>query len=199
MQTQPTFVPKKFRQSYLKLERAKKHLKELNHELELFSERTPIRLVWESVPWDTRLSKIYDEEFDIVGLVVRTDEIIPDNIAPIIGDIVHNLRSALDVMMFDIVKTACPSVNENAIAFPMSSKESGLNTQIKKRSINKVEEKHQSLIKAWEPYPNGKFNIYALHELNNIDKHRTIIPTIAGVEYSQTQAFFGNNFEYYGQ
>lgn len=40
------------------------------------------------------------------------------------------------------------------------------------------------LVKAWEPFAGGRAGLYELHHMDIIDKHRSIIPTMTGAEFS---------------
>src|SRR3954447_22792037 len=89
MNAEPFLGPK------LKLERAKRHVHELDVALSAYVARNPCVLIGEGDPkgggWRVRVS-------------VR--EPPPEEAAVIIGDIIHNLRSALDLLVNDLAALA---------------------------------------------------------------------------------------------
>jgi hypothetical protein len=96
--------PTKFSASYLKVQRAEKHQAELRSEVQTYFDSKPLTVVWENIPWSERFAKSFKANTELVGAVVRIEKAVPDRLAPIIGDVVHNLRSALDIMMCDAVE-----------------------------------------------------------------------------------------------
>lgn len=182
-------VPHSFRASYLKLDRANKHMGELQTQVTDYIAAKPFRFAWEAVPWTDNFAKIHPRDACLIGLVPRVCVAIPETLAPIIGDVVHNLRSALDIMMFELVSDDVPLEKRRRVAFPFWEGERG-----KARAMQCVDFNPEiaSLVNAWEPYPGGRSRLYALHDLWNMDKHRSIIPTMGGVEFSEGRALCGH-------
>jgi hypothetical protein len=46
------------------------------------------------------------------------------------------------------------------------------------------------LVEALEPYKGGRFGLRALHELDNLDKHKLLIPSVAQLRIDRLEAFF---------
>jgi hypothetical protein len=104
----------------------------------------------------------------------------------LIGDIAHNLRSALDALMWQLIILnghPDPSVFKNPRpAFPIfedfkSTKQDCWVQKGRKHVDGRVRPEHAVVIEQCQPYHTRKerFSIstlWALHELNNVDKHK---------------------------
>ncbi len=178
------FQPARFRASYLKLARAKKHFSELKDEIDTYLAYRPLEMIWEPISWESRYSSIYPQDTPLLGLVAHISHVIPESLAPIIGDTVHNLRSALDIMMCELVSNIDPSLSKKA-HFPFWEDESKKREALTRSRVGVAGDGIVDLIGQWQPYRRGASRLYALHELDNCDKHRSIIPAITGAEFSK--------------
>ena len=164
----PTF----FRGSRLKIERAKKHLHELEHEVGIFLKSGPARY---QVSIPTEITKT-NEGFQIP--IEKKWEIdgVPETLGPIIGDVIHNLRSALDLMASDLAR-----INErspNGVYFPFSDKPEGLDKMIKDKNFNRAGLNAIAILQSWRPYRGGNAALRAIHDLDVQDKHQMLIPSV---------------------
>jgi hypothetical protein len=144
----------------VKIERAKKHLADLERDIAVFRSKS--------------LNVVRRQQNTLTG---QTDELlnIPvlsfDAIAAA-GDVIQNLRSALDHLAYQLVLVGGGSPGTHTcfpIAKDFSAYESG--------RARKVEGMRQDAIKAIDdlkPYKGGNDAFWKIHELNNIDKHRVI-------------------------
>lgn len=148
----------------LKVERANEHIGQLNAEIRNFSERKPYRIVLEA-----------HANPGMAAFTIRIKESIPERFALIIGDIVHNLRAALD-------QTACAIIpngtTDRDAAFPIAWSQSTLETAIEKRHIDRADPKAVNLIRSLKPYNGGNDHLTGLRDLDDTDKHRLLIPVI---------------------
>jgi hypothetical protein len=156
----------------VKTEWAKKHLRDLAAESLTLKQTTvvtadektgvpphPIAMLWGDFPNVPTIS------FDAVCLA---------------GDVIHNLRAALDHLAQQLALLNTPTLTQEKlrlIEFPIAE----TFAKYKKSKAGKVEGIHPDAIKAidtLEPYGdgNGKFSalLWRLHALDNIDKHRTL-------------------------
>jgi hypothetical protein len=106
----------------------------------------------------------------------------------IIGDAVHNLRSALDHLACALAELENPTASEtghSGIEFPIYISEGKFN-RTGAAKIKKLATPAQDEIKSLQPYKagdNARFqHLWALHQLDIIDKHRRI--SIMGGRYS---------------
>lgn len=176
--------PNKFSASREKLGRARKHIEELKIEAGKYIAADPVTLSWEPTPWVPRLAGTVEPDANVIGLIPRIRVPMPAPLSPMIGDVVHNLRSALDVMMFELISDD-PRVKLRSIEFPFRKSENGTATGIK---CLRFAPRFAELAEAWQPYPRGKYRLHALHDMWNTDKHRTLIPVLSGLVFSESYA-----------
>jgi len=159
---------KPFEASQLKIDRAKFHLQELRGEITAFFAKDPFAIVCEHIP---------ELQFPTVAFRIRIRNEVPAHLAPIIGDIVHNLRTSLDVLACDIVRiTSGPDASVDGVYYPFCSEKSDLNNMIKKRRLHRSGRAVIEAIKATAPYRGGNDGLRAIHDLDVQDKHQALIP-----------------------
>jgi hypothetical protein len=180
----------KFVASRLKTKRAAQHFDELSGEIAAYMATSPLRLTWEAISWSARFDAIYPPNSQLVGLISRIQVPVPDKLAPIVGDVVHNLRSALDIMMTEIILGFDPTASavERQLCFPMWESAADKKKALRKSNVSRADPMVAKLVEAWEPFRGGRSRLFTLHELWNLDKHRSIIPVMSGAEYSQSMA-----------
>lgn len=147
----------------IKVERAKKHISDLHREIGAFLDSKPYAVV----------KKI--DAGKVLYIVAKVTE-TPSEISAIVGDAIQNLRSALDHLMIQLLLVKLETeTTERELQFPVrdtadkyKSKLDGLEQSLRKDAIDALRnvQAHQG--------GNGH-DIWVLHRLNNIDKHRTII------------------------
>ena len=96
--------------------------------------------------------------------------------ALIIGDVLHNLRGALDLLYFQLVTEGTAS---SRTRFPITQGRQELSGFIqgalKQQQITNVIA--ELLMNTIKPYETGNPTLWALRELNDRDKHKLLIPT----------------------
>lgn len=156
-----------FRQSRLKVEWANEHI----HDLYLLLDAFPR---WDFYTVDV---KAYKRD-TLVHVNVDHYRIPLYEWALRIGDILHNLRSALDVAYFSAVKFA--SGIKPTRQFPIregrKELEVSINGGLKKQSG--TEAICALLLDTIKPYKAGNYTLWALHELNILDKHKLLVPML---------------------
>jgi hypothetical protein len=156
----------------LKVERAKSHANDLYREIQAFLARDPYHFVLERHPNRSQETK--------PCFVFRAREKIPIMWLAMIGDAVHNLRAALDLMICDIV--ALHGGSRDDARFPFGSNvekfESVLKGKIQKPTPQ-IGSDILDMIRALKPYTGGNADLRGLHDLDIIDKHR--LPILATV------------------
>src|SRR5579864_4992836 len=88
----------------LKIERAKEHIRDLDAAIKRFVQEQPYTL-------GAKPHRI--PEIEHTTLYVAEVKPIPDCISLIVGDAIHNLRSALDHLMWQLVEAAGGSPDRN--------------------------------------------------------------------------------------
>lgn len=157
----------------LKIERAKRHIQELAAEVSAFNSRSPYAVV-----------KNLDSQTGDIVFKLKIIEGIPRTWGPIIGDVIHNIRSSLDLLFCAVVRKCDPTrqsykhvhfvVRETKEKF-----EADLPANIKGASPDAIK-----LIHDLKPYKAGNDPLWRLHGLDILDKHQAIIPV-----WSRYEAF----------
>lgn len=174
-----------FGSSRSKVARAKKHFTELVGLVEGFQSLNPYERVTEN-------------DLNRAGFVVhkiRTTQPLPESIGNVLGDLVGNLRSALDVAAYDIA-IASGKTNPKFTAFPFAG-----NIHQMANSLGRskdLPEKIQPLFCGFQPYLGGDDLLWLLNELCVSDKHKVVIPMGVGMMRQQASvrtigAFFMPN------
>jgi hypothetical protein len=148
----------------MKLERAKRQMKELGDALRSFFRTKPYKFSGKPNPKSREVAYTMDS--------VKP---IPPEIPLIAGEIIQNLRSALDHLAYQLylLGTKGGKVNKN-IAFPIAENKL-IYDEIKPRRIKGMSSAAIAAIDAVQPYGGGNDVLWQLHALNNIDKHRLIL------------------------
>jgi hypothetical protein len=147
-----------------KIDRAKQHLEELQKEISVFFKLQPYRI---STKRDPKTKRLIYYLTDVMS--------VPDKIALISGDIVQNLRSALDHLAYDLfMKENKETLSAKHIYFPI---EKDLQTyeREKVRKTKGISSDKLKLIDSIRPYKGGNDTLWAIATLNNIDKHRLLM------------------------
>jgi hypothetical protein len=145
-----------------KIERAKKHVHDLDRAKLAFLASDPYTVVTE----------FYSETGNSVSFLDRCDP-IPDPIPLIAGDAAHNLRSALDHLTVALVEANHGTVGRRT-AFPICE-------CVEKYIANSpgqtegIRQEAKKVIDGLKPYQGGNNVFWGIHELDRIDKHRVLI------------------------
>lgn len=150
----------------LKIDRAGKHIADLDN---LFREHRPFTYVVET---NTRIGQRATR--------AKKNEAIIKAAAILCGDAIHNLRTALDHAYYArVLPFARSPREERAVQFPFSETATRLDEAIKNRLADRVSNNFFNEIKKLKPHGElgGNENLYLIHELDVVDKHRLLIPT----------------------
>ena len=153
-----------FKASRLKIERAQTHIFELEIAVENFFSRKPCAIVVEPY-FDGSLSWAR-------SCTARVRENVPYSFSPIIGDIIHNLRTALDLLACDLVRLA--GKNPSSVYFPFCERPTELHSAIKKKNIHRAGHDVVEVIERFQPYRGGNETLRALHDMDVSDKHKSL-------------------------
>jgi hypothetical protein len=150
----------------VKVERAKKHIHDLTLAVRAFLDTSPYEV-------GTRTDPQVPDSLTYYVVSIRET---PHTISAVIGEILFNLRSALDNLAYQlaIVNGTTDEPTLRATYFPISEDAAKYKTD----SPRKVKGMSQAAIQAIDtcrPYKGGNDALWRLHILNNIDKHRVLV------------------------
>lgn len=161
-----------FRGSHLKVKRANKHIRELYDLLNGFRETRHYRIRVKRDP------KTRDWIISI-GILERVSEQVSDDVSVIVGDAIHNLRAALDLAMYELVKWLSRTPSEFT-KFPFRKTREEVEAAVKGGTIQGLPTSFKTLvIDIIKPYKGGNDPLYALHTMDIADKHHMLIQTHA--------------------
>lgn len=149
----------------LKIKRAEKHHSELSA---LFDRKKPFRYFLETNCKTGRRATF-----------AKRDVAVVNDAAIIIGDIIHNLRAAIDHTYWNCTSDFAKSEGEKRrIQFPIKPNEDVLQKFILKDLPKGVPESFAKCLASLKPYrENGNKLLCAIHDLDVMDKHKLLIPT----------------------
>src|SRR6056297_317163 len=172
-----------FRQAYLKVERANKHIKQLESLVTPLDNRL-FRIRWvrgDTFPGGYGCSD-ENPSSEVHQLIYEPIVPIPEVLSLYIGDAIHNLRAALDYAATAVVRHA--GVSTFRASWPFHEKRDDLvpksSTALRViRSALPDAEVEQFFQDVVESHRSGNFPLWAISKLDNIDKHDALIPSVA--------------------
>jgi len=158
-----------FHDPKLKLNRANKHILELRAVLDTYVQGNVYHIGTD-----------IDSEGGVRKLHIAKTTPLPSEVPLIIGDVIHNLHTVLDMSIWAIIPEAH---RDRTIKFPFYETRNELLGQINKGKIKA----HAPgivdfIINDIKPYKGGNDLIYGLHVLDITDKHQLLIPILDTIE-----------------
>jgi hypothetical protein len=158
-----------------KINRAEKHIRDLDAAIASFIELPPYTI---------GTKPHFVEEIKHTTLYVASVQSIPIDIPLLIGDAIHNLRSALEHLMWQLIEAAGGTPDENT-SFPIAWGTEGRQIYLSRmgnREIQKISSVAQNIMEKVQPYYSGDDTLRKIQELNIWDKHRLPVVTAIGYE-----------------
>lgn len=179
-----TLPPVTIRPWDAKLSRAQELLNTLSEEIRTFTESGDVGVEIDGGPGD---------QARIVRLVQKRDP--PIRLSVIIGDFLHNTRSALDSVVFALATfyagRPLTETEEGALAFPVTFSTKEFESELKRKHLRLLPEDVIDRIRLCQPgYRDERFqtpltaedlrwvHLAVLKRLSNVDKHRTLHLTV---------------------
>jgi len=152
----------------LKIERADKHIGDLADVLAIFLKSDFYRLSVEKNA----------EGHDALTLESTTP--LPSDVALILGDALHNLRSALDHVAYEVIANTGETPSRH-VAFPIAKGRQELVDALRGGEIEAAAGAAlvRVIVDTVRPYKGGNDALYALHALDIGDKHKLLIPVVS--------------------
>lgn len=140
----------------IKLARAARHLDELKEAARRYLESHPFQVVREGAVYSVK--------------IVQT---VPPEWGAIVGDVVHNLRSALDLLAWQLVETGGGTPSKDT-CFPVSLAGSTFEGNLQ-RALAGASTSGLRFVRRLKPYRGGNATLVRLHAVDIVDKHRVIL------------------------
>jgi hypothetical protein len=173
---------------HLKLKRASQHLAMLDAEVSAWLAREPYTLYGEFEPWP-KFNR--GPNFGLYHLKFRDVDSVPPEWSVVLGDFLHNTRTALDHLVWQLVIDNRETPTRNT-QFPICLAPEKFETD-KKTRLRGVSDQNAEIIANTQPYARedlrGQSPTYIaiehplaiLKKLSNKDKHQVLNPTVAMV------------------
>lgn len=153
-----------------KLDWSEKHLNALSAEIRTFLEGDAYTLPTQ-----------FDEADKSTTVIFKESEPLPESWGLALGDVIHNARSALDHLVYQLVLLA-GGVHHDAHQFPILDKPQDWVRRVQKPPkgrrglLDFIDPTHITSIKLLQPYEpaTGLPRLGVLRDFSNIDKHRLI-------------------------
>jgi hypothetical protein len=151
-----------------KIERAKKHVSDLEVAIRAFLDSGPYKVGTKRDP-DTR---------KLIYYVTHVKD-VPTDVTQIAGDAIGNMVSILDHLAFRLYKKHTPAGDGRHVYFPIAknARNAAVYVTERERKVKGIEPTVViPALDALEPYKGGKgHQLWVLNELNNLAKHRELI------------------------
>lgn len=109
-------------------------------------------------------------------VIFERERSYPPELALILGDAIHNIRTALDLLAADL---ACLNkMSAKNVYFPFALNDAKLKEQIKIKNFDRAGPKAVKLLHEIGPHHEGNKALRGLHDLDIMDKHRLILPVL---------------------
>jgi hypothetical protein len=161
----------------VKVERAQEHIRDLAVEVRSFLAANPFVIATKRDP-ETRQLIYY------VASVRET----PVRIAAILGDVIHNLRSALDHLAYQLVWIGTGKTPSSRTYFPIADNCANYSAR-RSEQVQGARPEAINAIDSLKPYKGGNDTLWKLHKLNNVDKHRILIAVGSAFQSINLAAF----------
>ena len=172
----------------VKTARAHQHIQNLEREVREFLDGNPYRV---GIKPDPQFPKAVTQHY-----LARAEPMTA--IIPLIaGDALHNMRSALDYLAWDLVEIGSlaqgitlTATERKRIGFPIVDTESPTQYETsRKRKVKGMTQAAIDAIDATKPYKGGNDVLWRLNQLNNIDKHRLLIAVGSAMAHFKAPRF----------
>src|SRR5216683_4202653 len=154
----------------VKIERAKKHLRDLAAEILTLTHTTIVHRDPKTGVPPNPITFMWNPDF-------KTVPTLSFDVVAISGDIIHNLRSALDHLAHQLVFVGSPHLTTSTISrnigFPIAESMAKYEA-IKVGKVEGMRPEAKEAIDRLKPYKGGNDPLWRVHELDNIDKHRAL-------------------------
>lgn len=155
----------------LKIGRAVRHLQELRDEVSAYFAEKPCAVV---------VAPFFDmDPSHFHAWIARIRRPVPAQFSAIIGDVVHNLRTALDLLACDLVRVSGKSAK--AVYFPFCATAAELPQAIRNRNLHHAGHDVVKAVMSLKPYAVGNPALRAIHDMDIADKHQALVPVIGAI------------------
>ncbi|MGB8129973.1 MAG: hypothetical protein WCG81_09275 [Candidatus Angelobacter sp.] len=156
------------KESRLKIERAEMHIHDIERRIAALHQT------------DTAKVEIYPEHGTERLIHTFQDPFVFDDLSLMIGDAVHNLKCALDYTWLQTIEKLVPANVDDRAKFPVRKFIEELKGFLRKGNIDTTcKPLFDFMVNEIQPCEGGNDAIWAIHNFDNRDKHRLLLPVLA--------------------
>jgi hypothetical protein len=160
-----------FASSRRKIARAEKHIADLHGKIVSFFDRDDLY---------EPFIEAHPEEANFTVLKIRFIKELPEEFEEIVGDVLGNLRSALDHAVYGIAVAFAASTNSpkpkiDTACFPFARDAAHFESALKGRCASIPSELHP-IFRDCQPYGGGNEPLWALNCIRGTDEHAILVP-----------------------
>lgn len=156
-------MDQRLRGPVLKLNRAGSSIEQLDRKIQTFSQTHRYEIVYE-----------VDEERQETVVRARFINELPEEFDVLAGEILFSLRSALDQLVCAIAAKE-GQVEFKDFYFPFANSKEAFESKDTTKKVAKLSETARNTLIGYAAYPEGNKRLWAINQLNLIDKHRQLI------------------------
>lgn len=169
----------------IKLRRSRHHLHELEDLLCKYQSENASPLLVQEDPVTARSE-----------WVVSVTSDIGDSLSVCLGDLIHNARASLDLLVNTLLIDAGGTPTKETY-FPFVKNAEQLPNRLTRTGLDKLKPHHVSVLKSHPPAQTINPLLYAVHDLDIVDKHRSILPVAAYLQVNSLEISEPCNFGIY--
>ena len=144
-----------------KIARARRHLAEVQAAIAAYFATQPFSLLATEQPNGDLLYR------------VEIASAVPEELGSVVGDVVHNARAALDHLAWEFVSSNQGAPGKHT-CFPFSKDAASLE-QTMTHALRGASAAALRFVRRLRPYSGGNDNLVSLHQLDIVDKHRSLL------------------------
>ena len=164
--------PDVLKDSRLKVDWARKKIDEFNEVARVFFDKQPYVE-----------SRELDAQTQQISIKTRLREPLPIDLLRLTIECIQHLASALDQMVYTLALRNGVKLESGGFPFIKNGGAAELNTRLQNGPERAVGPQAIAIFRAAQPYQAGNPVLWSLYRLNNIDKHRHMIPVALGHLY----------------
>ena len=149
----------------LKIKRAEKHIDDLEIAIQRFIDSKPYKIGAKPHPVVA---------IEHTTLFIEEVKPVPNDIALILGDAIHNLRSALDHLAWQLVEAGGGTPSKETY-FPICETPQQYASALGKGEIKRMRTGAEKVLSSVQPHQTSDQTLWLLHQLDIVDKHRLLL------------------------
>jgi hypothetical protein len=108
-------------------------------------------------------------------IVAVAKDLLPLSFSVEAGAYINAIRSSLDILAMALVRRHSVVISEDQVCFPIFRSEAAFNEKKGGQLLQRLPERERTIIEALRPYPEGNSDLWTLHRLDIVRKHKRLL------------------------